>query len=73
MGLSRKAAAKQMGVDGGTLARWERSEREREPTGALLSRVQRFVSGEDTRHSDARRAGRASKSNAGVAGSTRAG
>ena len=41
LGLSQKDAAKQLGVDPGTLARWERGERQ--PTGAFLVRVQRFV------------------------------
>jgi transcriptional regulator with XRE-family HTH domain len=41
LGLSQKAAAKQLGVDSGTLARWERGERE--PTGSFLVLVQRFV------------------------------
>jgi transcriptional regulator with XRE-family HTH domain len=41
LGLSQKESARQLGVDAGTLARWERGERE--PSGAFALRVQRFV------------------------------
>jgi transcriptional regulator with XRE-family HTH domain len=41
LGLSRKEAAKRLRVDSGTLARWERGERE--PAGALLGRPERFL------------------------------
>jgi DNA-binding transcriptional regulator YiaG len=53
LGLSQKGVAKQMGVDQGTLARWER--REREPAGAFLARVTRFL--QDGAVAGARRAG----------------
>jgi DNA-binding transcriptional regulator YiaG len=43
LGLSQKEAAKHLSVDPSTLARWERSDRE--PTGALLGRVKRFLKG----------------------------
>src|SRR5687768_14376449 len=41
LGMSQKNAAIEMGVDPATLARWERGERE--PTGALLGSVTRFL------------------------------
>jgi site-specific DNA recombinase len=41
LGLSQKQSAQQMGVDGSTLARWERGERE--PTGAYAVRAEQFV------------------------------
>jgi site-specific DNA recombinase len=41
LGLSQKASAQCLGLDPSTLAKWERGERE--PTGALLSRVKRFL------------------------------
>lgn len=41
LGQSQKEAARQIGVDPDTLARWERGERE--PTGAFLGRVKRFL------------------------------
>jgi transcriptional regulator with XRE-family HTH domain len=41
LGMTQKAAAGQLGVDQGTLARWERGERE--PQGAFLARVKRFL------------------------------
>jgi transcriptional regulator with XRE-family HTH domain len=40
-------AATEIGVDQGTLARWERGERE--PTGALLENVTRFLGGDTER------------------------
>jgi site-specific DNA recombinase len=43
LGLSQKQAAQQIGVDPGTLARWERGERQ--PTGIFATKVQRFVTG----------------------------
>jgi transcriptional regulator with XRE-family HTH domain len=52
-GLSQKEAAKGIGVDPATLARWERGERE--PGGGFLGRVKRFLQGGDV--SGARRAG----------------
>ena len=45
LGLSQKASAQRLGVDPSTLAKWERGERE--PTGALLSRVKRFLDEEE--------------------------
>jgi site-specific DNA recombinase len=42
LGLSQKQAAREVGVDPGTLARWERGERE--PTGVFAERAQSFVS-----------------------------
>jgi transcriptional regulator with XRE-family HTH domain len=41
LGLSQKDAAKRLGVDPGTLARWERGERK--PAGVLLGRAERFL------------------------------
>ena len=45
LGLSRNEAALQLGVDAGTLARWEHGERE--PAGELLERVEQFVGEEN--------------------------
>ena len=42
LGMSRKDAAVELGVDDGTLARWERGDRE--PEGEFLRRVERFLS-----------------------------
>jgi site-specific DNA recombinase len=41
LGLSQRESAKRLGVDQGTLARWERGERK--PAGGFLARVMRFV------------------------------
>jgi len=41
LGLSQKESAIRIGVDPGTLARWERGERG--PTGVLLGRVEQFL------------------------------
>jgi transcriptional regulator with XRE-family HTH domain len=41
LGLTQGEAAKRLGVDPGTLAKWERGERE--PAGVLLARVERFL------------------------------
>ena len=41
LGLSQKESAQQIGVDPGTLARWERGERV--PAGKFSLRAQRFV------------------------------
>ena|GEM_PF-1087513 len=41
LGLSQKEAARKLGVDAGTLARWERGERE--PTGALATRAEQLM------------------------------
>ncbi len=41
LGLSQKEAARRLGVDPSTLARWERGERE--PAGGLLGRAERFL------------------------------
>jgi DNA-binding transcriptional regulator YiaG len=54
LGMTQKEAAAEIGVDQGTLARWER--REREPTGAHLADVLRFLD-LALRRSTARRAG----------------
>jgi len=53
LGLSQKEAALKLGVDPGTLARWERGERE--PAGVLRTRVERFL--QDVEASDSRRVG----------------
>jgi transcriptional regulator with XRE-family HTH domain len=45
LGLSQKASAERLGIDPSTLAKWERGERE--PTGALLTRVKRFLDKEE--------------------------
>jgi transcriptional regulator with XRE-family HTH domain len=45
LGLSQRGAAKRLGVDPSTLAKWERGERE--PTGALLGRAERFLDDEE--------------------------
>ena len=42
LGITQKDLAGQLAVDQGTLARWERGERE--PTGAFKARVSRFLS-----------------------------
>ena len=47
LGLTQKETARGLGVDPGTLARWERGERE--PTGAFLERVKRFLQDGETR------------------------
>jgi transcriptional regulator with XRE-family HTH domain len=44
LGLSQKEAAKHLGVDPGTLARWERGDRE--PAGAFAERAERFLGAE---------------------------
>jgi DNA-binding transcriptional regulator YiaG len=44
LGMTQKEAAAQLGVDQGTLARWER--RERQPAGGFVDRVQRFLRNE---------------------------
>ena len=53
LGMSQKEAAREIGVDQGTLARWERGERE--PEGMFLKRVERFL--DEQEDSEARRAG----------------
>ena len=45
MGMTQGEAAKRIDVDPGTLARWERGERE--PTGGLLGKVKRFLQDEE--------------------------
>jgi len=45
LGLSQKESAKRLGVDPGTLARWERGERE--PTGKFAARVSHFLSAKE--------------------------
>jgi DNA-binding XRE family transcriptional regulator len=54
-GMSREEAAAEIGVDAGTLARWERGERE--PVGELLEQVERLLHGDDTWCADVRRVG----------------
>ena len=46
LGLSQKEAAERLGVDPGTLARWERCERD--PAGVFLQRVRAFLAGKAT-------------------------
>jgi DNA-binding transcriptional regulator YiaG len=41
LGLSQKEAAREIGLDQGTLAKWGWGERE--PTGAFLGRVKSFL------------------------------
>ncbi|MBI3681122.1 MAG: recombinase family protein [Acidobacteria bacterium] len=53
LGLSQKEAARRLGVDPSTLAKWERAERE--PTGVLQGQVKRFL--RDGEAADSRRAG----------------
>jgi site-specific DNA recombinase len=53
LGLSQKESAGRIGVDPSTLAKWERDERE--PTGAFLARVKRFL--QEGEVSGSRRAG----------------
>jgi DNA-binding transcriptional regulator YiaG len=53
LGMPQKEAARRLGVDQGTLARWEQGKRE--PQGAFLGRVKRFV--QDENASATRRAG----------------
>jgi transcriptional regulator with XRE-family HTH domain len=53
LGMTQKAAAEGLGVDQGTLAKWERGERE--PAGAFLARVKGFL--QDGEASGRRRAG----------------
>jgi transcriptional regulator with XRE-family HTH domain len=48
LGLSQKEAARRLGVDSSTLARWERGERR--PAGVLLNQVKRFLKDEDGQH-----------------------
>ncbi len=44
LGMSQREAAERIGVDQGTLAKWERGERE--PWGGFLARVDAFVATE---------------------------
>jgi transcriptional regulator with XRE-family HTH domain len=55
LGLSRNKAAKELGVDAGTLARWERGGQE--PAGELLRQVERFLDGDETWCANVRRVG----------------
>ena len=41
LGMSQKESAQEIGVDQGTLARWERGERE--PTGSMVVRLKRLL------------------------------
>ena len=47
LGMTQGEAAKRLGVDPGTLARWERGKRE--PARVLLERVERFLDDEERR------------------------
>jgi ribosome-binding protein aMBF1 (putative translation factor) len=47
LGLTQKESAKRIGVDAGTLARWEPGERE--PTGGFLAVVERFLNARSTK------------------------
>jgi DNA-binding transcriptional regulator YiaG len=53
LGITQKEAARQLAVDQGTLAKWEQGKRE--PQGAFLVRVKRFL--QDGNASGGRRAG----------------
>ncbi len=55
LGMTQAEAAKRLDVDSGTLARWERGERE--PAGGLPGRVERFLSDSGAPDSDAWRVG----------------
>jgi len=55
LGLSQKEAAKHLGVGPGTLARWEREERE--PAGSSPGHVERFLCDEEAADLEARRVG----------------
>jgi transcriptional regulator with XRE-family HTH domain len=47
MGLTQKKAARRIGVDPSTLARWERGERE--PTGVFAASASRFLAAKDAK------------------------
>ena len=53
LGLTQSEAAKLIGIDPSTLARWERGEKA--PTGLLQARIERFLKEGDA--ADTRRAG----------------
>jgi len=55
LGLSQKESAERLGVDPGTLAKWERGERE--PAGRFLDLVKRFLGDDGEWRSISRRAG----------------
>jgi ribosome-binding protein aMBF1 (putative translation factor) len=55
LGLSQKDAARELGVDPSTLAKWEQGERQ--PAGEFLSRVKRFMGEREAWQSDSRRVG----------------
>lgn len=55
LGLTQREAARRAGVDQGTLAKWERGERE--PRGRFLILVNRFLNKVEDCHIDASRAG----------------
>jgi transcriptional regulator with XRE-family HTH domain len=55
LGLSQSVAAKRIGVDPGTLARWESGEKK--PTGVYLIRVEHFLTGLTASHVPLRRVG----------------
>ena len=54
LGMSQKEAAREIGADQGTLARWERGEKE--PTGTHVDAARRFLDGGGNRR-NVRRAG----------------
>jgi transcriptional regulator with XRE-family HTH domain len=54
-GLTQKEAADEIGVDQGTLAKWQQGKRE--PTGDFLKRVTRFLDCAKGKESQSRRAG----------------
>ena len=55
MEMTQGEAAKRRGLNPGTLAKWERGERE--PAESLLGRVERFCCDEEAPDLDARRVG----------------
>jgi transcriptional regulator with XRE-family HTH domain len=55
LGLSRERAARELGVDAGTPAQWERGERAL--LGEFLGRVNRFLDGQISQRLDLSRAG----------------
>jgi DNA-binding transcriptional regulator YiaG len=55
LGLSQPVAARDLGVDPSTFAKWERGERE--PTGRFLDSVTRLLADDRKRRIRARRAG----------------
>jgi transcriptional regulator with XRE-family HTH domain len=54
LGLTQRAAADRLGIDPGTLAKWERDERV--PSGPFLKGVERFLDGEQPERPSGRKA-----------------